>query len=422
MFFNCFQKETCNRRDFMAATGVIVAGGILSCSRDEQRVERKSRKKHILRLPADPIIVRVRIGKVRDTHGCAVDGEVIFRNETQWEPTRFSGEPANNNEAQVVWIKRGLHTVVVSKKTKVFTGTISLHPRKDISKHALDIVAHIPMESYLPGVIAGELFSHWHPTTFAAQAVAARSYATAQHLLRKTTSHFDLSDGPSSQVFLGDVTLDVAHRAVSQTKGLVMTWDGTVVPSYYSACCGGLAATANDAIGKDAIHDISPLQGGVGEDVCTTLDVHRWKIERSHRNLCRRLAIWTTATTHNKLDGLRSIRSIRPRQTNHHGRPTTLEIMDRHNKSFSIEAKHFVRAANASVPSLPSPTPRLWSSNFSAIKEGSKIEISGVGLGHGVGMCQYGAQILAGRGKSWESILSRYYPAVTFDTVNTKEI
>jgi stage II sporulation protein D len=50
---------------------------------------------------------------------------------------------------------------------------------------------------------------------------------------------------------------------------------------------------------------------------------------------------------------------------------------------------------------------------------GTTVELRGRGMGHGVGLCQYGSQILAGKNKSWESILFRYYPNVALGTIKS---
>jgi SpoIID/LytB domain protein len=412
MFNISFHRESCNRRDFITAAGVLVVGGVLSCSR-------KQAHNQILQIPTTPITMRVRIGKTRDPSGCTINGDQISRTARGWELSQVSKVLLETTDRGVAWINTGSHTFSISEKTNRITGKISLHPREDISTHAFDVVAHVPMESYLPGVIAGELFSHWHPNTFAAQAVAARSYASAQHLQRKTSSHFDVTDGPSSQVFLGDVTLEVAHRAVLETKGVVLTWKNTIVPAYYSACCGGLAATAFDAISNSPLHNIDPLLGRAGKDVCTSLAVHKWSIERSHRHLRKRLTKWANTTTGLPFKQLRSIQSITPAQTNKHGRPTTLQVVDQKNTVHIIGASQFVRAANTTYPTLPSPNPRLWSSNLIATRVGATVELRGRGMGHGVGLCQYGSQILAGKNKSWESILFRYYPNVALGTIKS---
>lgn len=390
-----FQPKGCNRREFLLASGIVVVGGLVSCEQSgkspKQQVTKKTKILQVKNIP-----IRVRIGK--NIHRVTIDGKVLTaKNIADDSKTIELSSPSE---------------VKIDHRTKKITGHIVLHRRKD-QTNTFDVVAHVPIEQYLPGVLAGELFAHWHPTTFIAQAVAARSYAVYEHLARKDASHFDVEDGPSSQMFLGEVTLDVAHRAAKESEGIVLAWNGEVIPAYYCACCGGVAATASDAISGAAIHNIPPLQGQGGVDVCTELDIHKWSAIRSSRTVRRRLNACAGTMSIPEFSSVRTIRSVKPSTTNKHGRPTSLAIYDRTNNRTEVRARDFIRAVNATISTLPKPTPTIWSSNLVAHKQGTNIQFEGTGMGHGVGLCQYGAQERAGKGESWEEILSWYYPKAT---------
>jgi stage II sporulation protein D len=381
-----YQHNSCTRREFVIATGVVVAGGLVSCGKQPPAPE--AIKQTV------PSTIRVRIGKNVEQ---VTIGNNVFKAK------------ALGDAVKTISIKPKTQ-ITISGKTKTITGTIVLQPKEMKSSSTFDVVAHVPIEQYVPGVIAGELFAHWHFDTFAAQAVAARSYAITQHNARATSSHYDVTDGPSSQMFLGDVTLDVAHRAVEETNAVVLTWNNKVVPAYYSSCCGGLAATASDAISGAAQHAIPPLLGHDGKDFCTTLDVHSWTVHRSARSLRQRLNASAKSLHLRELSDIRTIKSIEPISTNKHGRPTELIIKGRRNETCVLRARDFVRAANMQIPSLPKITSLARSSYLVGHKVGTNLQLEGFGMGHGVGLCQYGAQVLVGRGESWQNILSWYYP------------
>ncbi len=377
------QHQSCSRREFVLASGLVVVGSMVSCGRVVDQ------KKTLVSV--NQVNIRVRIGKNVNS---VVVGEKVFTSKML------------NDSQKTIEIQPNT-TITSNNKTKIISGNIVLHPK---SNNTFDVIAHVPIEKYLPGVVAGELFAHWHPTTFAAQAVAARSYAVHRNLERKKISHFDVSDGPSSQMFLGDVTLRVAHHAVEETRGVVLSWNNSIIPSYYSSCCGGVAANAFDAISSSEQHNIPPLQGHSGEDVCTHLETRTWTATRSARVLRKRLNACATQMRIPKLADIRTIRSIESVETNQHGRPTKLVVCGRRNEVCEIRARDFVRAANETVPSLPNTTERVWSSFLNGEKTGSTLTIRGFGMGHGVGLCQYGAQELAGKGESWHDILAWYYP------------
>ena len=161
---------------------------------------------------------------------------------------------------------------------------------------------------------------------------------------------------------------------------------------------------------------IPPLSGHDGKDVCTSLDIHRWSTTRTSRLFRKRLNGCAKTLNLPDLKNLRSIRSIEPLKTNKHGRTTTLAIVDRRKKTFEIRARDFIRAANAKVDRLPDPENQLWSPFLVGQKSGLKLKLDGFGMGHGVGLCQYGAQELSGRGESWQDILAWYYPEAEIST------
>jgi len=384
--------NSCTRRNFVVVSGLLVVGSVVGCGKQTALTKIiKSRSPEIIRVRIAKKVTKVTIGGF----------DFVGKNNGD-TPTTIEIKPKT--------------TVIVNGKSKIITGRIVLHPITKDADNSFDVIAHVPIEQYLPGVVAGELFAHWHFDTFAAQAVAARSYAIAQQIARKERSHFDVTDGTSSQMFLGDVTLDVAHRAVQETNGTVLQWNNEIIPAYYSACCGGLAASATDAISGAKQHDIPPLCGHNGKDFCTNVNTHAWTANRSARVLRKRLNACAKTLNLPELANIRSIRAIEPVSTNVHGRPTELAIYGRGSESCVVRTKDFVRAANAPVKHLPLISERARSSFLIGQKHGSTLQIDGHGMGHGVGLCQYGAQALAGKGESWQNILSWYYPQVTICT------
>ena len=391
--------------------------GLARCENYSPKEETEN-KPHPLAIPSYTVHIRVRVGRYREGQQATVNGGQVRVVGGELQTTTAIHGLFDKTDPKHFLSKVPTQFIIGSgEKQKVITGNLHMHARSDIGRSDFDIVAHVPIEKYLPGVLAGELYAHWHPDTFAAQAVAARSYAIVQHLNRLNTSHFDVTDGPSSQVFLGDVSLEVAHNATKETEGVILAWDSTVVPAYYSACCGGRAASASDAISNSPQHDILPLYGKKGKDVCADLEVATWQATRSSRLFRKRLNASAKNLKLPELGTIRSVRSIEPCEYNTHGRPTKLLIQDRRRNGFTVKARDFMSAANASVSSLPLPSDTVWSSTLSCSKTGSDLVFEGRGLGHGVGLCQYGAQELAGQNNSWEDILRWYYPKASIQTV-----
>jgi len=395
----------------------VAIGGLANCDNYTPKDE-NNEAPHPLAIPNQAVQIRVRVGRYRNgEHAKVNDGQLRMVGDELQTTNAIKALFDKSDSTQFVSRETRQFTIDSGEKQKVVTGKLHIHARGDIGRNDFDIVAHVPIEQYLPGVLAGELYAHWHPDTFAAQAVAARSYAIVQHLNRIKTSNFDVTDGPSSQMFLGDVSLEVAHNATKETEGVILSWNSTVVPAYYSACCGGRAASALDAISNSSQHDILPLIGRNGKDVCADLETSKWRATRSSRVFRKRLNASANNLNLPELEALRSVRSIEPCEQNKHGRPTKLMIKDRRRHSIVVRARDFLSAANASVSSLPLPGDPVWSSTLSCSKAGSDLAFEGRGLGHGVGLCQYGAQELAGQNKSWEDILQWYYPNARIQSI-----
>jgi stage II sporulation protein D len=109
------------------------------------------------------------------------------------------------------------------------------------------VVNHLPLQSYLEGVVAGEMPHTWHLEALRAQAVAARSYALAT--LQKGKP-FDLYSDVRSQVYQGVAgEKPRTTEAVRSTAGEIVTYGGKVATTYYFSTSGGRTASAADVFG-----------------------------------------------------------------------------------------------------------------------------------------------------------------------------
>jgi stage II sporulation protein D len=288
-------------------------------------------------------------------------------------------------------------------------------PKDSPGAHAFDIINDVPIEAYLPGVLAGELYRHWQLHTFAAQAIAARSFAATEIAVFEGKRHFDVTNTAASQMYVGSVSDSKALEAVHMTRGMVLGYDGLLVSGYYSSCCGGIAASAKDAIGSNPVNDVEVLDGRPEPDVCGAAPVYQWKVEYPIELLTRRLAAFGKEKRIKDLSNFTRLEAIDIANRNVHGRPTHIRVIDQQSAggvSVEMRAEDFRRAANYAGQGLNPPDKPLRSSNVRAIFKRDTVEIEGFGFGHGVGLCQHGAEILAKEGKQFHDILLWYYPGV----------
>lgn len=291
-------------------------------------------------------------------------------------------------------------------------GSLELVPRPTRDPQTVDLVARVGIERYLPGVLDGELYGSWPLACFQAQAVAARSYAVAEASFWGPRRHYDMVAGPASQAWSGLGNSERAREAVESTNGVVLLYEDRVVPAFYSACCGGRSASAYQAITDRASHRIAPLAAREDDEYgcCEEASVREWAVAFDLVELAPKLRAWGKAHDEPGLASLGILQSCRIVESNPAGRSLQFELVDIKGHRVRIDADS-LRSVLGKVPrSADGRTGRLRSSSLRTVVRGGRLEVTGWGYGHGVGLCQYGAKGMADTGADWERILQRYYP------------
>ena len=324
----------------------------------------------------------------------------------------FIIQPARGTAKQ--WKLPALHVRPAAGGTLTVEGTtypasLAIHPAH-ATANAYDVVNHVPIERYLPGVIARELYANWHTETFKAQAVAARSYAIIQ-FANNSHRHFDLENTEASQVYGGTTDNPTALAAVRATRGVVLTWDNRILPAYFSSVCGGTGQDA--AVAFPHAEEIEPLSGRHHGGWCAAATTYRWgPIVRNRAALSQRIAAWGEGRKH-PIAAIKALQSVTVSVTNRVGRPARFALTDTAGKTYDLGPEEFRFACNHTAPGvaeLPKDQ-KLKSSHVRPIVVGEAVQfVDGRGHGHGVGLCQWGAQGIAMKGYNAPSILAFYYP------------
>ena len=134
---------------------------------------------------------------------------------------------------------------------RAYRGKLELVPQGEF----LRVVNVVALESYLQGVVAGEVPYSWPAEVLKAQAVAARSYALANLVKGKP---FDLYSDVRSQVYGGVAgERPSTSKAVAATAGQVVLYGGKVATTYYFSTSGGKTASAVDVFGTNVPYLVS---------------------------------------------------------------------------------------------------------------------------------------------------------------------
>lgn len=303
------------------------------------------------------------------------------------------GTASNNHEKKLVFgqgsvanrpVRIGAVNGLVRVNGKSYRGWVELRKKRN---GLILVINDLDIEDYLKGVIASEIPNDWEYEALKAQAVAARSYALYQKRSAGNRPYHILAT-VSSQVYNGSSGERLnALRAVEDTKGIVLTYQGRVIPAFYHSNCGGHTENAAELWGIDA-----PYLRGVDCECQNIVATESWE---------KRIGISLISRAMGRLGyRLNDISDIRIGAITPAGR--VKEVAVRSAGRTTVVSAETLRAAlgNTVIPSV------FFELELS---EGEAV-FSGRGNGHGVGLCQWGAKEMAQRGYDYKAILSHYYP------------
>jgi stage II sporulation protein D len=254
----------------------------------------------------------------------------------------------------------------------------------------LSVVAVVPLEEYVTAVVSREAPPKFHPEALAALAVAVRTYALAAMEKPRESTH-DVVAGVEDQVFEGvDDVLDVFRKAADSTRGEALAWHELPARVVYHSTCGGRTENAKDAWGTDV-----PYLRSVACDDCRNSPAYRWDY-RLTRKEGARIALSLGVRPEGDL-------KFEIAGTSSTGRASRIRISSG-GVSRETAAAAFRRSAGYA---------RVKSLKMEIVPVGNGWVFAGHGYGHGVGMCQWGADGMARGGKTYRDILARYYPGTS---------
>lgn len=252
-----------------------------------------------------------------------------------------------------------------------------------------DRVIRLSLEQYLVGVVLAEMPGSFNPEALKAQAVCARTYCLKRHyakpahpkqaVLCDDSRHCQAYIPPEKYNRAGvrnKLIVNKVKQAVEQTRGQVLTWEGELIDPVYHSTCGGHTESAKMVWGHDF-----PYLRGVS---CS----------------------WDSSSPY--YHQVQHISAQRVREV--------LDLEDNNLQPVIISLTKNGRVANINIGGRVFTGTEFRAkldlpSTWLEIKEGKdQLIITTHGYGHGVGMCQYGANGMARKGAGYQQILYYYYP------------
>ncbi|MBN2498482.1 MAG: SpoIID/LytB domain-containing protein [Deltaproteobacteria bacterium] len=327
------------------------------------------------------------------------------------------------------------------------------------------VINEVAAETYLRSVVCSEMRASAPVELLKAHAVISRSWLLAQvekrsrgagatEVIAREDKHIRWTDQRAHTRFdvcaddhcqryqgIGRIGSPEVDRAVVQTRGLVLSHEGTVCDTRYSKCCGGVTEDARTAWSDAAVayltpvadameaalpdpplHDEAALRAflahppkafcncsdpqilghALNDYDLATRDFFRWQVRLDARE-AGGLVSAKLGTDLGRIIRLQAV------ERGLSGRMKRLRI-DGEKGSLVIGKELEIRRALSSS--------HLLSSAFVVDCEGpaerpDAFVLRGAGWGHGVGLCQIGAAVMAYSGFEHQEILGHYYPGTS---------
>lgn len=240
----------------------------------------------------------------------------------------------------------------------------------------------LPLEDYVAAALAGECGTFTSEEALKAMAVAARTYALS-HLGRHRAEGFDFCDTTHCQRLLLEGRSERLRAAAEATEGELLWYEGAPAAAYYHRHCGGMTET-----GANVWPELrAPYLRQQADSYCVATGRGDW------------------SSTIRK-DDLRNVLPIRG--------PVSVDILRRTPSGRVAQLRVSGAVWNAQDFELAVGRRLGWnllrSRWFEVSDTGDTLVFRGYGSGHGVGLCQVGAEQRGREGHTYRQILDHYYP------------
>jgi SpoIID/LytB domain protein len=298
-----------------------------------------------------------------------------------------------------------------------FAGKLEIvESRKSKDERLFTAVNTIDLEDYICSVISSEMNANSPMELLKAHAVISRSWALRaiaqkpheQMVNGQLVNDYDVCADDHCQRYEGLRRMNRrAIEAVRATAHQVLTYEGQICDCRYYKCCGG-----RTEIWRTCWEDIDvPYIRSVTCDWCKQPSPKILRLVlNDYDQETRDFRDWNVTYTDDELDAI-----VHEKSGIDFGHIESLEPLHR-GASGRIDSLHIVGTKRTEIIGKELKI-RLWlsrsclySSWFDIHHANGVWTLSGHGWGHGAGLCQIGAAVMANEGKTYQQILSYYYP------------
>jgi len=265
------------------------------------------------------------------------------------------------------------------------------------------------LEDYVKGVVAAEMPAEFELDALKAQAVSARTYAVKNMIVFGGSGVADQpgadvsTDYHQNQAFLREEQLKErwgknyerywgkVSQAVAETRGQVVTYNGEFINAVFHSTSGERTASAKEVWGIDYPYLVS-VPCSWDQKSPRYHDKKEFSLAEVEKLLGAETQVVTAVQ-----NGSGATQVIDKTDS---GRIDQIRIGNKMLSGVTVRDKLDLR-----------------SNNFTVELQGDKMIFNTIGYGHGVGLCQYGANGMAKEGYDYRKIITTYYTGVVIKNI-----
>lgn len=276
------------------------------------------------------------------------------------------------------------------------------------------LIIKLSMDNYISNVVISEMPDSFNLEALKAQAIAARTYAF-KSLKYNRHKNYNLCNKPHCQAFNGQYNESFkGYLASILTNNLIITYNNIPIDALYHSTCGGVTANSEDVFNNKIpyLRSTKDYKDNINNAYCKDSKLFKWKIKITKKELDIMLSNTIPFILNQKYQG--NIYNI-ILEKNKSQRIDKLIIISKKGNSIY---KYIGYKDDAIYLFSKDMYYSLLPSNFieKITKTKDEFVFEGRGFGHGVGMCQFGANYLASF-YNYLFILKHYYKGVQIKKV-----
>lgn len=254
------------------------------------------------------------------------------------------------------------------------------------------LINSLDIEDYVCSVLRTESWPGWPLEVNKVFAIASRSYVIGVILNNKThLLPYHVKNTNKHQTYSGVHTDPILKQAVQETKGIFLVHDKKPIIAMFDSCCGGVVPAHIHGVN---FTNAPYLAREYACTYCKDCRVYNWT---AHYTLD-----YIESLFKKEHKSLKNILHIKVAKTDKAGLVQQVHVKGG-KRNYTVHGKR-----------VYSMLDKVKSHYFDISLDSKKVTINGKGIGHHLGLCQWGAREMVRLGFDYKSILNFYYPGTQF--------